>query len=137
MNLNNKNFFLKAIGFFILLFIVLLNIPIVRAAPPEIFTTLQEIQTQTGLAGGETGAGPSAVIGRIIFGILTAMGVIFLILMVYAGFRWMTAGGNEETIKKAQALISRAVIGFIIVLSAYSITWFVFDKLLKATGVKT
>jgi hypothetical protein len=52
------------------------------------------------------------------------LGVLFVCLTVYAGFLWMTAGGNEEHIEKAKKLLFRAVIGLIIVLSAYSIAWF-------------
>ena len=37
----------------------------------------------------------------------------------------MTAGGNEDQIKKAQKILIRAVIGLIIVLMTYAITWLV------------
>ena len=53
------------------------------------------------------------------------LGIIFMIIVVYAGFRWMTAGGNEEQVTEAKKLLINAVIGVIIVILALSITYFV------------
>jgi len=64
-------------------------------------------------------------IGTIIGAILNFLGVIFLILMIYGGFMWMTAAGNEEQISKAQKIITAAIIGVVIVASAYAITAYV------------
>ena len=74
------------------------------------------------------------MIGKIIKYILSFLGVIFLILMIYGGFLWMTAHGNEEQVKKAKALITNATIGLAIILAAYAITWFVVDRIVNATG---
>ncbi|MFA5000056.1 MAG: hypothetical protein WC545_01720 [Patescibacteria group bacterium] len=71
-----------------------------------------------------------ASIIRIVLGFL---GIIFLVLTIVAGFRWMTAGGNEEQIKKAQGILQAALIGLVIVLMAYAITYFVF-KYLPVSG---
>ncbi len=57
--------------------------------------------------------------------ILSLLGVVFLGLMIYGGIVWMTAQGNEDKVKKAKELITEAVIGLIIVLAAYAITYFV------------
>jgi len=67
-----------------------------------------------------------AYIIRIVLGTLAA---VFIILMIIAGFKWMTAGGNEEQTKKSQNIIKAAIIGLIIVLAAYAITYFVFTAL--------
>jgi hypothetical protein len=85
-----------------------------------------------------TGAGFGRVeigylIARIIQVVLGLLAAIFLILMIIAGFRWMTAGGNEEEVKKAKGTIKTTVIGLVIVLAAYAITYFVF-KYLPFTG---
>jgi len=55
--------------------------------------------------------------------------IIFLVIIVFAGYRWMTASGNEEAIQKAQSSIKRAIIGLVIVMLAYAITAFVFNQL--------
>ena len=60
--------------------------------------------------------------GRVINVALSLVGLIFLILMVYAGYLWMTARGEEAKIQKAQDIIKGTVIGLILVLSAYAIT---------------
>ncbi len=74
-------------------------------------------------------------IGTVIKAALSMVGVIFLTLMVYAGYLWMTARGQEEEIDKAQKIITAAIIGLVIVVGAYSITSFVIPRILSsATG---
>jgi hypothetical protein len=70
-----------------------------------------------------------AVAATVIQGALSLLGIIFLIIMVFAGYRWMTAAGNEETVKTSQQMITRAIIGLIIVLMAYALTYFIFGQL--------
>lgn len=72
----------------------------------------------------------SASIGKVIKSVLALVGLIFLILTIYAGILWMTAGGNEEHITKAVNILKAATIGLIIVIAAYGITVF----LLVAVG---
>ncbi len=69
------------------------------------------------------------IISVIILTLLSLLAVIFVILMIFSGYQWMTAGGNEEQVKKAQSRIKNAVIGLIIVVLAYAITAFVFRNL--------
>ena len=68
--------------------------------------------------------------GRIIGTILSFLGIIFLVLMIAGGLMWMTAAGNDARVKTARSLIVAAIIGLIVVLSAYAITTFVADNLL-------
>jgi cytochrome bd-type quinol oxidase subunit 2 len=77
--------------------------------------------------GGETGV--ATVISKVITGFLGLLGVIFIILLIVAGQKWMTAGGEEEKVNEAKDTIKRAIIGLIIVVAAYSITYFVFKSL--------
>lgn len=64
-------------------------------------------------------------IGSIVGILLSFVGVLFFILIIYAGVMWMTAAGNEQQVSKAKDIIIAAVIGLVIVLSAYAITNFV------------
>ncbi|MFA6306520.1 MAG: hypothetical protein WCV70_01345 [Patescibacteria group bacterium] len=73
--------------------------------------------------------GLSVAIGTIISSALALVGSIFLILMIYAGYNWMTARGEEEKVSKAKDTINRAIIGIIIVVGAYAIWRFIFDRL--------
>ncbi|MDO8499845.1 MAG: hypothetical protein Q7S66_04260 [bacterium] len=54
------------------------------------------------------------------------LGLGFLVLTLYAGYLWMTAGGEEEKVATAKKLLTQAVIGLAIILSAYAITSYVF-----------
>src|SRR3989338_10490157 len=65
---------------------------------------------------------PRQTMAYIIYSVLTLLGIVFVVLVTYAGFLWLTAGGEEEQIKKAKAFITNGVIGIAIVLSAYGIT---------------
>lgn len=58
----------------------------------------------------------------IIKPILGLIGLGFFILMIYGGVLWMIAGGNETIVKKAQSILTSAVIGAIIIIAAYAIT---------------
>jgi len=69
------------------------------------------------------------IISLVIQTALSFLGVVFLILMIYGGYLWMTARGNEDQVAKAKNLITAAIIGLIIVVSAYAISWFVVSKL--------
>ncbi len=76
-------------------------------------------------SGADSYKDPQQLIGTGINAALTMVGLIFLILMIYAGYLWLTARGEEEPINKAQKIIISSVIGFILVASAYAITVFV------------
>lgn len=72
---------------------------------------------------------PDVYAGQIIGIALSFLGVIFFILILYAGFRWMLAQGNESEVEKAKQIIIAAVSGLIIVLAAYAITAFIGSRL--------
>ena len=57
--------------------------------------------------------------------VLSFLGTIFVILIIYGGFLWMTARGNEEQSKKAKNIIRDAVIGVIIILASGTIMYFI------------
>jgi TRAP-type C4-dicarboxylate transport system permease small subunit len=92
----------------------------------------QEIANKAGYAS-VTGSSLAETIGRIIKIILGLLGTIFLVLTVYAGFLWMTAAGNDEQTAKALGILKTAVIGLLIILASYSITYFVLDRVFEAT----
>lgn len=73
------------------------------------------------------------VAGQIINTFLSLFGVLFLALMVYGGYLWMNARGNEQQVEKARSILTQAVIGLIIILASYSIAGFVVRNLVNAT----
>ena len=96
-------------------------------------------QVDTGLEdiGDEAGLGQQdlrVIIARIIRVFLTLLGMVAVIIVIYAGFLWMTAAGNDEKVDKAKRILLQGVIGLTIILLSYAITTFVFNALLGATG---
>jgi len=75
-------------------------------------------------------SGVSNIAGAVIQAALALIGVIFLALMLYAGYHWMTARGEEEKVEKAKDTITRAIIGLIIVVGAYAIWIFILNQLI-------
>ncbi len=73
--------------------------------------------------------GPAEIIGKIVGAALAFIGILFFILMIYGGFLWMTARGNEQQVEKAKELIIAATIGLIIILAAYAITVYIGEAL--------
>lgn len=80
---------------------------------------------------------PRIVVGRVINVSLGLLGTLFVGLTVYAGFLWMTAGGNEDQVGKAKKILYTSIIGLIIILSAYSISNFVLRSLYGASTGQT
>ena len=78
---------------------------------------------------GATAVDIRIIIARIIRVALGFLGIIFLILVLYGGFLWMTAGGNEERIEQAKKMFYNAVVGLIIILASYAIVLFVMRML--------
>lgn len=76
----------------------------------------------------------SSQIGTVIGIAIAISGSIFLLLAVYAGILWMTAAGNEEQAGKGQKILTAAIIGMVIIFSAYAITYFVTTRLTPASS---
>jgi cytochrome bd-type quinol oxidase subunit 2 len=60
---------------------------------------------------------------------LTFLAIIFLILIIWGGYQWMVAGGNGDKVEQAKNTIKNGAIGMIIIMCAYSITYFVLDDI--------
>lgn len=79
------------------------------------------------LAGNETSI-PN-LIARVIKIILGLIGIVSLVMFIYAGFLWLTAQGNMEKIKKGKDTMLYAVIGIVIVFSSYIVLNYLFGIL--------
>ena len=75
----------------------------------------------------------SSIAGTAVSVFLSILGIIFIVLMLYGGYLWMMARGNEEQLTKAKELIQAAVIGLIIIVAAYAISFFIFNWLTPRT----
>ncbi|MBU0898151.1 hypothetical protein KJ806_03410 [Patescibacteria group bacterium] len=108
--------------------IVILILPYFVFAENTVLTTLKNTGKSTSYQ--VESLSLSGTIGTIVGIVLSLLGVVFLILTVYAGFNWMTAAGEEERVTKAKETLTRAVIGLIITLGSYAIWAFVSSALL-------
>ncbi|MBU2509677.1 Ig-like domain-containing protein, partial [Patescibacteria group bacterium] len=104
------------------------------ALPTEVFA-----QVETGLeAVGDVvklpDTDPIIIATRIINISLGFLGIIMVSLMVYAGFLWMTSGGEATKVDKAKKIITSAVIGSVIILSSWAITRFILERLIDAAS---
>jgi len=92
----------------------------------------------TGKAAGlQTGSASAAdrlpiIVGNLIKIFISLLGVLFLVLIVYGGWLWLTARGDSERVEKAKDTITRAVIGIVIVIGAYTLTSFILSRLITA-----
>jgi len=114
----------------VLLLVVGLSFSVMANAAVDLQTSLDG--AGKGIYG--DGAKPDAntmpiIIGKVIRILLSFVGVILVMIIVYAGFLWMTAGGNEDQVKKAKSWLTNAVVGLVIALSAYAISTFVVTNL--------
>ncbi len=94
------------------------------------------LSATAGEAGLSTTTNLAGFVGSFITALIGVMGAIFVALLSYAGFLWMTAAGNEEKVKKAKGIIANTIIGVIVTFSAYAITTFVVNALSAAIGSK-
>jgi len=72
--------------------------------------------------------------GQVVRAALSLLGIIFIFLIVIGGYKWMTAGGNEENVKIATNYIKRATIGLIVILSAWAIWFFIASRLAASSS---
>ncbi len=66
--------------------------------------------------------------------LLGLLGLIAVVIVLAGGFKWMTAGGNEDKVGEARKMIFSGIIGLAIILSAWAISLFVINQLSTATG---
>ena len=110
------------------------RLPFARAEEVDIDYILPDsFKTTTGLGGADL----KDTIGNLINVALGFLGVVAVCIMLYGGFKWMIAGGNDEKVSEAKRLIIAGIIGLVIILSSYAITTFVIDSILTATSEST
>ena len=73
-------------------------------------------------------------VASVIRAALTLLGIIFIVLMVYAGARWMTARGNEDLVETARETLKNAAIGLVIIIASYALTSTIITLLLRETA---
>lgn len=114
-------------AFFILSIMAALSAPALAQDKPGLGDAFGKVLTDTAGEAGYDTAPKSDLISAasdVIYIILYLLGIIFLAMILYSGIRWMTAGGNEQSIDRAKGTIKQAIIGLIIVVGAYALSYF-------------
>ena len=119
--------FTLILSFSLLQFISILNVSEVKAGS---LWDMQEGREKIGEAFDQTGEPTDLreVIVNMIKIFLTFVGIIFLIMIILAGYKWMTAAGNQDKVGEAKSQLKAAIIGIIIILAAYVITEFIAEE---------
>lgn len=76
---------------------------------------------------------PATIVFTIVNTALIFLGTITLILVIVAGFLWLTAAGEEEKIKKAKDIMRGATLGLVVVLGSYGLAQYLFTAIRIAT----
>ena len=127
-----KNFLFISIAFLVLFLFLLINPVLAQTTESYNFISESGLNQSAVQAGYETGSNATSInslIGLIINIVLSLVGVIFLAFTIYAGMIWMTARGNEQKVDKASTILRGSLIGLIIVLGAYAVSYFLISRL--------
>lgn len=140
-NLNYRKIILTAL-FLGLVFFVFPRLS--HAQTPDIGLNYVE---NTGLQKGEVSDVRDFVVNIIKY-LLSFLGLVAVVIIMWAGFLWMTSQGDATKIEKAKKTLINAAIGLAIIISAYAIVLFVvslmergvfgvFGPDTKTTGIST
>lgn len=81
----------------------------------------------------EQGSNLPAMLGQVINYFFAIIGVVFLVMTLFGGLRWMTAGGNEDKVKQGKTFIIGGINGIIIIFLAYAMVYVILAALGAAT----
>ncbi|MBP6944672.1 hypothetical protein KBD61_02645 [Patescibacteria group bacterium] len=89
--------------------------------------TVRGVLNRTAPAAGLTNACSSGscvptIVGGLINIVLGILGILLIGYVVYAGYLWMTAGGESKRVEEAQKVLRNAVIGVAVIGFSYTLT---------------
>ncbi|MBI5765657.1 hypothetical protein HZA71_00310 [Candidatus Falkowbacteria bacterium] len=111
----------------------LMALPLITNAQTNTAENLFDLNSAKGIGLGSN-TPLKETINSIIKVILGFLGILAVIIILWGGFTWMTAMGDEKKVETAKKLIIAGIIGIIIILAAYAIAQFVITNIGNATG---
>jgi ketopantoate hydroxymethyltransferase len=128
----------KIIVSFFLLAVVLASAAFVATPVETLASSANEIMwdNQMDKISGNIGLSnrdPRVIIASIINVVLGFLGIIAVVIIVLGGFKWMTAGGNEDKVDEAKKLITAGAIGLVIIMASWGIARFVINAVYSST----
>lgn len=76
----------------------------------------------------------AVMLGRGINYMFGVVGVVFLVVILIGGYKWMAAGGNTDEISKAKTFILNGIFGLIVIFVAYALVFVILASLAGSTG---
>ncbi len=123
-----NNYFIAMRKYFILALLGFLLLPHISFALTDPMSSLEEAGRRSGL---NTNLSATDIIARTINAILGLVGSVFVVLIIWSGFRWMTSAGNTDQIKKAKETMINSVIGLAIIVASYVISYTILTVLVE------
>jgi len=137
----------KILSLLILSLFLVPSLALVNSAKAALIETASATSTDDnfglGYVTGAEGGGDAIVLGnkdprtmvtQIINVCLTLLGIVAVVIVLLGGFKWMTAGGNEDKVGEAKKILGAGIIGLVIILAAWGIAAFVLNVMMEATG---
>lgn len=97
-----------------------------QSTAPDAAAPVSEIAAAAGVDGS---VDLFTLIGRIINIVFGFLGVVLLGYILYAGYLWMTAGGEPKQVQQAKDTIRNAIIGLLIFVCSFAIVTFIIRQL--------
>jgi len=114
--------------------VLTLSLAVVGSANAATSTiTTKDLGLEYGAATGLGSTDVRTTIASIIKVAMSLLGIVAVVIILIGGFKWMTAGGNDDQVGEAKKWIFSGVIGLAIILSAYALASFVINQLVTAT----
>jgi len=127
MNLKTKKIIVTTVMVMVL---ALVAMPMIAGASSNAEELFDTTNAQFGLGNRDLKDSIQSII-QVLMGFL---GIVAVIIILWGGFIWMTAMGDEEKVGKAKKLIIAGIVGIVIILAAFAIAQFVISKIGAATG---
>lgn len=89
----------------------------------------------SGLANmGAASGDPRILAGLILKGVVALLGTIFVVIIVWAGTKYINSDGDSADVDDAKAKIRMAIVGLLVTLASYSIATFLVNKSIEAVN---
>lgn len=119
------------LSFAVLSFLVLpmFTTPVAQAQTYSETYGVEELDTHLGDTLGSANKDPRVLVADLIKTALGFLAIIAVVIVLFGGFKWMTAAGNDDKIDDAKKILSAGVIGLIIILVAWGLTTWLIDTI--------
>jgi len=117
--------------------LALLVLPVVALAQNAPDYGINTVDNQLNGALGSKNTDPRVIITQIINLALGFLGIIAVGIILFGGFKWMTAAGNEDKVEEAKKVLSAGVIGLLIVLSSWALATYAIGALYNTTNASS